>query len=275
MSSGVYLSTCRAPEFPNCRTMERRRIYTPDWTVVEESGQVLCRGPAVERMRRVLRLRPGDALEAIPGDGWLYHVRVVTFPSDQAAVLQVEARVQPPTEPARPVYLGVGFLKHDQLDEVLRQATELGITHFAPLVTRRTVVQPKPERWDRRYRRWLRLAAEALESSGRTRLPVIFEPMAPSAFLEKVPPDAVVLWLVEPRHERPGPALWEYLHGHPTEPSGGWALVVGPEGGWDPEELDAVADPRLVWVHLGPRTLRTLTGALAALALLMERTTSR
>jgi 16S rRNA (uracil1498-N3)-methyltransferase len=253
--------------------MERRRIYTPDWTVLEESGRVLCRGPAVERMRRVLRLKPGDALEAIPGDGWLYRVRVVAFPSNQQAVLQVEARVRPPTEPVRPVYLGVGFLKHDRLDEVLRQATELGVTHFVPLITLRTVVQPKPERWSHRYRRWLHLAAEALESSGRTRLPVIFEPMTPTAFLEKVPPDAVVLWLVEPRHERPGLPLWLYLREHPAEPAGGWALVIGPEGGWDPSELDAVReDSRIVWTHLGPRTLRTPTGALAALALLMERT---
>ena len=151
-----------------------------------------------------------------------------------------------------------GLPKGDKLDRVVRQATELGVGTIRLLATRRSVVRLEGDRAARRVERLERIAEEAARQCGRADQPTL---VAPASVAEVV--DALrqhTLWVLHPEDGVPleqAPALAPL------------AVFVGPEGGFDPAELGALADATRV--SLGALVLRTETAAPIACALALHR----
>jgi 16S rRNA (uracil1498-N3)-methyltransferase len=143
-------------------------------------------------------------------------------------------------------------IKRAQTDWLVEKATELGVRHLQPVMTRRTVAERiKRERLES-------IAVEATEQCGRTLLPTIAEPLSLPAFLQAL--DCPLVFA----DETGGVPLAGALH------PGRAAILIGPEGGFTPEERDLVrAHPQAVAVSLGPRILRAETAALAAVTTYM------
>ncbi len=271
--SGSRVKKFRNPKSNTQYPVELRRIFIPTWAWQVPEEVLVVYGDAVRRMRKVLRLHPEREVILIPGNGTAIHARLMAFTGTQEARFRVIDIRTDTTASAVDLRLAVGWLKHDVLDDAIFHGVQLGVGHFVPLRTRRTVVQPRMDRWERRVRRWLKIAAEALESSGRLRLPTIHPPMTLTEFLSGMPPASPILVLVEPRHPHVEVVpLWAWvdtLRASPREKRlTGLAVVVGPEGGWDPEEIAVLVDhDQVVLCHLGPWTLRSVTAVVAALAI--------
>jgi len=188
-------------------------------------------------LARVLRLRTGDALTVGDGRGsW----RACRFGPDLEPVGDV-VRDAAPSPP-----LGVAFalVKGDRPELVVQKLTELGIDRIVPFVSARSVVRWDEAKAARAHERLNAVAREAAMQSRRTWLPTV-EPLA--TFADVAVAGAALC-------ERDGAPL---SLATPT-------LLVGPEGGWAPEELAAV----LPTVALGPTVLRAETAAIAAASLL-------
>lgn len=191
-------------------------------------------------LARVLRLRPGESVSVSDGAGaW----RASTWTA--AGTLEPEGEVEHVPRPAPPITVGFAVLKGDRPEWVVQKLTELGVDRIVPLATARTVVRWDEARADRHVERLRRVAREAAMQSRRAWLPEVAEL---TGFAD------AAAW--------PGAALAE---------SGGAPLslarpvvLVGPEGGWAPEELDR----GLPTVDLGPTVLRAETAAMAAAAVL-------
>ena len=211
---------------------------------------------------RVLRLGAGDALTVFDGRGGEYDAAVVRASRD-AVEVDVGAHADVDRESALGIELGQGICKGDRMDLVVRKATELGVRAIHPVFCRRTVVKFDSARAERRIAHWRAIAVHAAQQSGRTRVPEV-------AGVEDL--DA---WLACPG-AGPGIVLSPHagvsLSDLAAPPSGRRVrLLVGPEGGLAPEEVERARAAGFTGLRLGPRVLRTETAALVALSVLQAR----
>jgi 16S rRNA (uracil1498-N3)-methyltransferase len=155
---------------------------------------------------------------------------------------------------------------------VVQKATELGAACVAPVVTRRSDVRVRDERdAARRVERWRRLALEAAKQSGRARVPLVAEPAAFESLIERESRAGVRRVLFA---ERGGGRLSELagasVEGGVADGPSKLTALVGPEGGWEGEEIDFARRSGWHVVTLGGRTLRAETAAVAVAALLQH-----
>jgi 16S rRNA (uracil1498-N3)-methyltransferase len=258
--------------------MTRRRFHAPPEAFTADGATVALSPDETRHLRDVLRVRGGEEVSVFDGEGREFACLVAEAGSrgrDAAAQLEVLRQVEPPRpESALELTLGVALLKGEKFDLVIQKATELGVSRVVPLVTRRADVRLRDERdAEARIARWRRLALEAAKQSGRARLPSIESP-APLTALFSWPPREGELRLFFA--ERGGGPLSEATAEAGSNDDGEKArpravvAVVGPEGGWDDEEISAASRGGWRIVTLGGRTLRAETAALVVAALVQH-----
>lgn len=217
-----------------------------------EGAAVTLPPPAANYLGNVLRLGPGAALvlvDDLTGE-WAATMGAITR---QGVEARVGALLRPRQAPPD-LWLCAAPLKRPRFEWVVEKATELGVARIVPVLTRRTV----PDRVN--LARLRAHMVEAAEQCGRTALPVLAEPVALPALLAQWP-DGRRLLVADEAGGRPMAAL---------EAAAPAAILIGPEGGWDPADREALAaHPGVARLSLGPRILRADTAALAAVALWM------
>jgi 16S rRNA (uracil1498-N3)-methyltransferase len=251
--------------------MTRRRFYAPPGAFAEGGASVVLSEEESRHLRDVLRLRAGEEAYVFDGEGREYACVVAEAGGRRgAARLEVRGRATAPSpESPLELTLAVALLKGEKFDLVVQKATELGVTFIIPVSTKRSDVRPRDGREEpggaKRVERWRRLALEAAKQSGRARVPFVAEPRAFETLAGDEPhADSTRVLFAE----RGGAGL-AALADASRRPTNVTALV-GPEGGWDDEELEFARARGWTIVTLGGRTLRAETAALTACALLQH-----
>jgi len=207
----------------------------------------------VHYLRSVLRLAPGGQLALFNGqDGeWLATIETLGKHAGTAR-LERQTRAQPvETE----LWLLFAPITRARIDLIAEKATELGVTRLMPVMTRRTnVARVNTDR--------LRATArEAAEQTERLSVPVVDEPQRLDQALAAFPADRILLLCDE---SGTAPPIAAVLSQAPVA----LALLIGPEGGFAPDELDGLRKlPFVTPIGLGPRILRADTAAISALAI--------
>lgn len=201
----------------------------------------------VDKLRKVLRLGAGDTVAVLPDDGTIV---VCEFTGREARPI---SRHLPDVESPVRLTIAQALPKGDKLDEIVRACTELGASRFVLFASERTVVRWDQAKLQDRIRRLHVIAREACEVSFRTRLPE-FAYCADLAAVLKDFPDSQVLSESE--------LAFKVL----VRTTGSATVVVGPEGGWAPRELELIGDRG---VTLGPRVLRVEHAAASAAAIML------
>ncbi len=204
---------------------------------------------AIERqVLAVLRLREGDRLVLLPGDGTQAVCRL------DAGACVVEERRPAAGEPRHRLTVVQALLKGDALEQVVQHATEVGVAAFLLVVTERCIVRDLPER---RLERLRTIAREAAEQSERGLVPDV---SAPVPLADVLASGSVLLF---ERHDG------ERLAQMNPPPA---AVVIGPEGGFTDGRGAGSGRGRRDLAGLGPRILRSETVAVAAAAVILSRT---
>ena len=208
---------------------------------------LIVSGDDGHHLERVRRLRVGEIVTAGDGNGrWREYCVDSTNRGSLSLRAQSGVRIEPHLEP--PLAVAFALTKGGKPDAVAARLTELGVDRLLPVIAARSVV-----RWKRSERepddRLRRVVREAAMQCRRARLPVI-EPLGSLADLVGTP-DLVVA-------ERDGAPASEL----PAPGAAGWVVLVGPEGGFEPGELDALGP--VSRLGLGPHILRAETAAVAA-----------
>lgn len=202
----------------------------------------------------VMRAKAGEFVSLFNGrDGeWLARITDV---SKRSCALICEKSIAPQTS-VPDVWLVFAPIKKIPADYLVQKATELGVCRLLPVITRRTIVTRV------NLERVRANAIEAAEQSGRLNVPEIGEPQTLTALLANWPAARKLVFCDEAGEAPPlGDAL-------AAAPNGPWAILTGPEGGFDASERDMLCGkPFVVPAVLGPRILRADTAALAALAI--------
>ncbi|MGH2393678.1 MAG: RsmE family RNA methyltransferase [Candidatus Limnocylindria bacterium] len=199
------------------------------------------------QVTRVLRLRDGDEIVLLEGDGQEVRSRL------DGGWLEVVSRAPALGEPRHHLTVAQAMLKGDHLEPVVRHGTEVGISRFELFVSDRCVVR---EISDARLTRLRAVAREAAEQSERGIVP---EVVAPVPVNDVVTNGSVLLF-----ERTDGPRL--------SEVAAPERLIIGPEGGFTADEVAAAERAGVTIAGLGPRILRSESVAVAAAAVVLSRT---
>jgi 16S rRNA (uracil1498-N3)-methyltransferase len=221
-------------------------------------------GPLLNHLRQSLRLQPGEILTVTDDRGRRYRTEIIEVTSRALTGRIVETIAAPPrTSPS--IILAQALLKGEKMDWVIQKATELGVERIVPLAASHSVIRLRPDRIDHQLARWQRIALEAAQQSERWSVPVISQPAAVEELLAWSKPAQAKLVLAE---RSQGASLTAVpLPGTGDEI---WVLV-GPEGGWEDEELGQVLEHGYTAITLGSRILRAETAAIATISVLQSR----
>jgi 16S rRNA (uracil1498-N3)-methyltransferase len=248
--------------------MTRRRFYAPPEAFAHDGARVTLSDDETRHLRDVLRLRAGEEAFVFDGEGREFACVVSEAVARRAATLEVRGPVEPP-RPESPLALtlAVALLKGEKFDLVVQKATELGAVRIAPVETKRADVRLRDAREAaRRVERWRRLALEASKQSGRARVPSISIPTSFESFVNsETTPHALCLLFAE----RDGESL-SALHAGDAQTASEIYALIGPEGGWDDDEIAHARERGWTIITLGGRTLRAETAAIAVCVLLQN-----
>lgn len=213
--------------------------------------------PVARHAVRVLRLPPGAPVVLFDGRGGEYPARIERIERDRVYA-ELAAWQEIERESPLVVTLVQALQAGDKMDFTIQKAVELGVRDIVPVESRRSVLRLSGERAAKRVAHWQGVVASACEQCGRNQVPLV----APLEKLEN--------WLARPA----GGALRLMLAPDAgqtladIEPAGAVQLLIGAEGGLDPQEMIAAQQAGFQAVRLGPRVLRTETAGLAVLAAL-------
>jgi 16S rRNA (uracil1498-N3)-methyltransferase len=236
------------------------RFFAPD---AQSQNPIPLSEEESRHLARVLRMRSGDPALVFDGKGGQWHARVAAV-GTRVATLERRDASPAAAEPAVRVTLASALLKGDQMDDVVRDATMMGVAAIVPIVTMHVVVPERAWRDGSPVERWRRVALASAKQCGRAVVPALL-PVTPYEAIWTGTGHDIAIICAEPSLAR---SVTD--RGDGSRPAS--ALVcVGPEGGWTEDEL-AVADRHHAQrLSLGPRTLRASSAPIVALSALWSR----
>ncbi len=231
---------------------------TAGLTDARVGARVEVTGDEARHALQVARIRPGERIALGDGHGTLVRGTVVAGEPGVLAVEVDEVAHEPAPVPA--LWLAQALAKGDRDELAVQAATELGVAGVIPWAAERSVTRWEGVKVARNEERWRTIVREASKQAIRPWVPEV-APLATTAQLVSLPGLVVVL---EPSAET-------RLTGIAFDGVERVTLVVGPEGGIAPRELDRFAEAGAVLARLGPEVLRTSTAGPAALAVIAGR----
>lgn len=201
------------------------------------------------QLENVLRLEPGDAVELCDGAGKDALARVVTFGKATVDFDVDEVRENAAESPID-VILYCAILKRENFEVVAQKATEAGVRALVPVLSSRTVKQQS------RADRLEKIIREAAEQSGRGVVPTLNDPLRFADALDDAANGNAANVLFELGAKPYAPAA--------AGPGTRVGIFIGPEGGWDDDEVAAARERKFLIAGLGARTLRAETAACVA-----------
>lgn len=205
----------------------------------------------------VLRLSAGDTLTLFNGLGGEYQARITRIDRQRVTAEIISHSSREAELPYR-ITLAQGIPEATKMDWIIEKAVELGVSDIIPLAAQRSVVRLDKDRAEKRLSRWQAIAISAAQQCGRNRLPHIASPVGTGEYLRQTTPSPRILF--SPRATETLPE-WA-RHQKPQDIT----LLIGPEGGFSPEEETMAEQEGVTFLSMGPRILRTETAGLAAVA---------
>ena len=236
-------------------------FVTPE-QVKENRIQII--GSDVNHIKNVLRMKVGEALQISDGDNRKYLCEILSLTADEIWV-SIKEEQQADTELPSKIYLFQGLPKGDKMELIVQKAVELGVQEIIPVETKRAVVKLDAKKAQKKVERWNSIAEGGAKQSGRNVLPTVKEVLSYKEALQYAKELDIVLLPYE---------LAEGME-HTKQvmeticPGQSVGIFIGPEGGFETEEVELAVEQGAKVITLGKRILRTETAGLTALSILM------
>ena len=226
--------------------------------------KIRIEGGDVNHKKNVLRMKLHEKAEISDGESRTYLCEVEAYEED-VAVLHILEEMEADTEPASKLYLFQGLPKSDKMELIVQKAVELGVYQVIPVAMKRSVVRLDDKKAAKKADRWNSIAESAAKQAGRSRIPEVTMPLSYNEALKMAEELDVTLL----PYELAGgmEVTREVIRQIKSGQSVG--IFIGPEGGFEPEEVDAAVSMGAKVITLGRRILRTETAGFATLAVLM------
>jgi 16S rRNA (uracil1498-N3)-methyltransferase len=241
-------------------------IFFVDRTQVGAGGEVRIRGRDAWHISKVLRSRRGDLATIVVDHGVEHDIRLDQLGPDEVVGSIVASR-SGGREPRAQIHVVQGLPKGQGMSEICERLAELGAASIWPAFTARSVPRLDGHAASTRKQRWQTIAKEAAQLAGRHQVPPVHKPAPLLEVVAELQAHNPGLQLLACHGSELAPALTAipWTVGSPT------GLLIGPEGGFSPEEVEQLAGVGAGLVSLGPRNLRTVLAGLVATTVLLAR----
>lgn len=239
--------------------MRTTRIYQNQ--LLATGSSLVLDAEASHYLGNVLRLRPGSALLVFNARDGEFAAHIASA-GKQSLNIELGAQQRSPSAATLFIHLGLGISRGDRMDFAIQKSTELGVGQISPVYSQYGEVKLKEDRIENKLRHWSKIATSAAEQSGRLDIPTVSAPQSLEEWQGSLG-ERVRLLLDPSGTEKIGQTTGSREQG--------FALLIGPEGGFSEQELDWGSKRGFKIVSLGPRILRTETAPAAALAILQHR----
>jgi 16S rRNA (uracil1498-N3)-methyltransferase len=224
-------------------------------------GEIAVRGELAHHLARSLRMRAGDSIVVVDGEGREHGVRLRTV---AAGVVEGDISwSRAATGEPRLRITVIQALPRERMEDCVDILVEAGAGEIRPVLTERVVSRPPGDRVAQRVRRWQAVATEAAQLAGRGMIPRVHAPAGLDDALAALAAGTRVLACTFDGH--PSLAAVDVDSERPL------ALCIGPEGGFGERDLGVLRDAGAELVHMGARILRTRYAGAVACAVLLAR----
>jgi len=225
----------------------------------ENEDSVIIKGEDAKHISKVLRLEVGDNIIVCDGKGMDYICKIERIGKDEVQAV-VNEKIQNAAEPQTRITLYQGIPKAGKIEYIIQKCTELGAACFVPVSFNRCVAKMDN---DSKVERLNKVALEASKQSGRGIVPIVSKQISFFELLRVLPSHGAI---IVPYESEENLSLKDALKDVNSKDI---ALIIGPEGGFEKEEIDALSDIGAKIVTLGKRILRTETAGMATIAMIM------
>ncbi len=229
-----------------------------------EGKELEITGTDVNHIRNVLRMKPGEQILVSFGDKESCRCTITSVEADRVTAILGEADTKVRELPSR-IHLFQGIPKGDKMEWIIQKAVELGVSEIIPVSMKRCVVKLDAKKEESRRKRWQAIAESAAKQSGRNQIPGIHPVMS---YAEAVAYGCGMDWMLVPYEGAEGMQETRALLQR-IKPGAEIGVMIGPEGGFETEEIEQVCARGGHAITLGNRILRTETAGLAILSVLM------
>lgn len=236
------------------------------FVIPEQVGEteIYVTGQDVNHMKNVLRMKIGEQVEISDGNNKKYLCEVSAYGEEQAVLRILEIR-EADTELKSRLYLFQGLPKNDKMELIVQKAVELGAYEVIPVSMKRCVVKLDAKKAAKKVERWNSISESAAKQAGRSIIPKVSDIVSYREALERAEQLDVVL---VPYELEEGMAETKKLL-HQIQPGQSVGIFIGPEGGFEREEVEQAIEAGAHPVTLGRRILRTETAGFTMLSILM------
>ena len=241
-----------------------QRFFVEPYQVQEEEHRITLTGPDLNHMKNVLRMRIGEDVWISDGSEKEYHCTIEEFQEDSAVLHILYAQESQYELPSR-IYLFQGLPKGDKMELIIQKAVELGAYAVVPVETRRCVVKLDAKKAQKKVTRWQQISESAAKQSKRMLIPEVKNVMSwkeALAFAKGLDVVLIPYELAKGMKE-----TREILSA--IQPGQSVGIFIGPEGGFEEEEVRDAMEAGGKPVTLGKRILRTETAGMTMLSILM------
>ncbi len=232
-----------------------------------QGKEILIRGGDVNHIKNVLRMKAGEELSVSNGvDGREYRCAIAEF-TEETVRCELRFIKEDGVELPSRIYLFQGLPKADKMELIVQKAVELGAYQVIPVATRRSVVRLDEKKAAAKVSRWQAVALAAAKQSRRGVIPQVCPVMSfkqALAYAGDIPVKLIPYELAD--HMDKTRELIDNL-----EPGQDIAVFIGPEGGFEEDEIETARASGAVPVTLGRRILRTETAGMTVLSWLIYR----
>ncbi len=230
-----------------------------------ENKKIFIQGRDVNHIKNVLRIKTGDEILISDGTGNDYVVSVEKYCDDDKIITGIKEEIFSGTELSSEIYLFQGLPKSDKMELIIQKAVELGVHGIVPVSTRRAIVKLEGKKADSKIARWNAISESAAKQSRRGIVPKVYNIMS---FKEAIDfaKDYDVNFIpyenykdMKDTKEAVGQVSEDQKIG----------VFIGPEGGFEEEEVQYAIDNGVKPISLGKRILRTETAGLMIVSVLM------
>ena len=241
-----------------------QRFFVEPYQVQEEEHRITLTGPDLNHMKNVLRMRIGEDVWISDGSEKEYHCTIEEFQED-SAVLHILYTQESQYELPSRIYLFQGLPKGDKMELIIQKAVELGAYAVVPVETRRCVVKLDAKKAQKKVTRWQQISESAAKQSKRMLIPEVKNVMSwkeALAFAKGLDVVLIPYELAQGMKE-----TREILSA--IQPGQSVGVFIGPEGGFEEEEVRDGMEAGGKPVTLGKRILRTESAGMTMLSILM------
>lgn len=220
-------------------------------------------GEDARHISKSLRMKIEEEVTVCDGCGTDYFCKIRDI-SDTSVLCDIIHSEKSKTEPSVKVTLYQGLPKSDKLELIVQKCTELGIYKIVPVLMYRSVSRPDEKKGDKKAARWQKIAEEAAKQSQRGIIPEVTQIISFDEMAKCIKQHQKVIVFYESSDEPFSQLLKDDFKD--------MAIVIGPEGGFEPQEIQVLSDAGANIATLGKRILRTETAGMAALSAIMFAT---